>query len=157
MLLCTPNNSFFMHIACELNPYRLLVGISVPHIITDVVLLGFPVPLIWKLQMLRRQKVVLTVIFTMGSLYVALYYIRSQRLPFDPKMDMSKCANEYSKISVTMVSIIRLVYLSRGYEEFGADSVDGSVWTNIEANVSIICGQYMIAFSAPSPSRDNVV
>ena len=50
----------------------LYVGSWVPHIFIDLVLLGLPVPLLWKLQMHLSQKLILTGVFACGGLYVAL-------------------------------------------------------------------------------------
>ena len=50
----------------------LYVGSWVPHIFLDLVLLGLPVPLLWKLQMRRKQKSILIAVFACGGLYVAL-------------------------------------------------------------------------------------
>ena len=48
------------------------LGSWVPHIFIDLVLLCLPVPLLWKLQMQKTQKVILTAVFACGGLYVAL-------------------------------------------------------------------------------------
>ena len=50
------------------------IGTSIAHIITDVVLIGLPVPLISKLHIRRSQKVILIAIFAMGSLYVIIFF-----------------------------------------------------------------------------------
>lgn len=50
----------------------LYVGSWVPHIFIDLVLLGLPVPLLWKLQMHIKKKAMLIAIFACGGLYVAL-------------------------------------------------------------------------------------
>lgn len=49
------------------------MGTSIPHVVTDVVLLGFPVPRIWNLRLHKSRKVILTVIFSLGILYIALF------------------------------------------------------------------------------------
>ena len=46
----------------------LYVGSWVPHIFIDLMLLGLPVPLLWKLQMQSTRKLVLTAIFAVGGL-----------------------------------------------------------------------------------------
>ena len=51
----------------------LLISSSIPHIITDAVLVGFPVPLIWKFHIHRPHKILLTAVFAVGVLYVALF------------------------------------------------------------------------------------
>ena len=46
----------------------LYVGSWVPHIFIDLMLLGLPVPLLWKLQMQSTRKLILTAIFAVGGL-----------------------------------------------------------------------------------------
>ncbi|KAM0799244.1 hypothetical protein BDR22DRAFT_324926 [Usnea florida] len=58
------------------NPDWLYVGSWVPHIFLDVVLLGLPVPLLWKLQMRRKQKAILTAIFACGGLVTIISIVR---------------------------------------------------------------------------------
>ena len=43
---------------------------SIPNIVTDVVLICLPVPVIWKNQIQRTHKISLTAVFASGSLYV---------------------------------------------------------------------------------------
>ena len=53
-------------------------------------------------------------------------------------------ADEVPKSSVTITSIVRLIYLIKGYASMYAAEDDYSdilIWTNVEANTSIICGQ----------------
>ncbi len=57
-------------------------------------------------------------------------------------------ADECSESSVTVVSIVRLTYLIKLSPDFLiSDYSNMIIWTSVEANVSIICGQYMPAFS----------
>ena len=58
---------------CHVATFAIYVGSSTPHIVTDVVLLGFPVPLIWNLHMHKSKKIMLTAIFAVGGLWVALF------------------------------------------------------------------------------------
>lgn len=46
-------------------------GMSVPNIATDLAMLVLVMPVIWKLQLRKGQKVALTAIFLLGSLYGA--------------------------------------------------------------------------------------
>ena len=50
------------------SPPGRYLGYTIPHIVTDAVLLILQMPLVWKLQMRRSQKVMLTVVFAMGGL-----------------------------------------------------------------------------------------
>ena len=44
------------------------LALTVPNIATDLILLAFPLPFIWKLRLPKSQKVALTGIFTLGGL-----------------------------------------------------------------------------------------
>ena len=44
---------------------------AIPNIVTDIVLLSIPLPMIWNLQLPRSQKVALSGVFLLGGLYVA--------------------------------------------------------------------------------------
>ena len=72
---CTPINHFWdeeqvtghcIHIE------RFLQGQAIPNIITDIILLALPMPLIWKLHLPQGQKLALCGVFLLGSLYVFL-------------------------------------------------------------------------------------
>ncbi|KAM0799831.1 hypothetical protein BDR22DRAFT_822202 [Usnea florida] len=51
-------------------------GCTIPHIVTDAMLLIFPMPLVWKLQMRRSQKVMLTVVFALGGFVTVMSAVR---------------------------------------------------------------------------------
>ena len=65
---CSPIDRNYSEGRCLNNTYWFFMGSSIPHIITDIALIGLPMPLIWKLQMRRSQKATLSFIFGMGGL-----------------------------------------------------------------------------------------
>lgn len=76
-MLCSSTSGFHLWLTkCVFDSHQFILGIShqfilgnsISHIITDVVLLGFPVPLIWKIHMRTVQKIFLSATFTVGSL-----------------------------------------------------------------------------------------
>ena len=69
----------------------LYVGSWVPHIFIDLVLLGLPVPLLWKLQMRITQKLILTAVFACGGVYVAplLFQLRIPYADYTQNQDLS--------------------------------------------------------------------
>ncbi len=72
----------------------------------------------------------------------------------------STLADNYCQPSVTIVSIIRLAYLVKEYRYdylLWVEYADIFIWTGVEANVSIICGQSTTAFPVLSHGRDNVI
>ena len=68
------------------------------------------------------------------------------------ELELAFLADDCSESSVTFVSIVRLTYLvkDRSTADFTFVYANIFIWTSVEANVSIICGQYIIVFSARS-------
>lgn len=96
---------------CYYDNFQLFVGLSIPHILTDVVLLGIPVPLIWNLHLYRSRKVVLTAVFALGIFVTAVSIVRLTYL--------LNFRNEEDYLTFSHVNIF--------------------IWTSVEVNVSIIC------------------
>ncbi|MCJ1237517.1 hypothetical protein MMC14_005503 [Varicellaria rhodocarpa] len=46
---------------------KVVLGIGIINVVTDFIILGFPVPLIWKLMISKQQKLLLTVTLMMGG------------------------------------------------------------------------------------------
>ncbi|KAI1140868.1 hypothetical protein F5Y05DRAFT_423768 [Hypoxylon sp. FL0543] len=55
---------------------QLLVWSTLPHILTDVILLILPLPIIWRLQIKTKLKAALTVIFLIGSMGLGTSILR---------------------------------------------------------------------------------
>ena len=51
-----------------INLERFYLGQAIPNIVTDIVLLSITIPMIWRLQLPRSQKVALSGVFLLGSL-----------------------------------------------------------------------------------------
>ena len=112
--------------------YEVLLGASIPHIITDVAMLLVPITLVWRTpHMGRSQKVMLSGIFALGGLYVC------------PSTSLTPTSQGVHHCSATVISIIRLVSLIR-LSAFSsdptADLVNALIWTNVEVNVAIVSG-----------------
>lgn len=88
----------------NLMPFYMVLGIM--DILLDFFILCLPQPLVWKLKMSTKQRLLLSGVFCAGALYVS--YIRSSEmnvhliiiLTIDPS-------------SVCVTGIIRVVYISR--------------------------------------------
>ena len=52
------------------NAARYWQGISVPNVATDLVMLVLPLPVVWDLNVSKSQKLGLSLVFLMGSMYV---------------------------------------------------------------------------------------
>ena len=78
LLRCVPVNSLWdptVPSHCYISDSQYFLESSISHIAIDVLLLGLPMPLIWRLHMHRSHITTLTVIFALGSLYVALFFM----------------------------------------------------------------------------------
>lgn len=53
---------------CGVNIHKLFIGKTVPHIITDIFILLFPVPYIWGLHLRMSQKIATACVFMLGIL-----------------------------------------------------------------------------------------
>jgi ABC-type sulfate transport system permease component len=51
-----------------IDKWRVYTWISLPNIVTDVAMLLLPIPVIWRLQMSRNQKIGLTITLMTGSM-----------------------------------------------------------------------------------------
>lgn len=51
-----------------IDPLRYILGVAIPNVVTDVLILVFPIPLILRLVMARTQKIALLLIFLLGGL-----------------------------------------------------------------------------------------
>lgn len=49
---------------------RFWQGVSIPNVITDVVILLLPFPIVWSIQLDLKQRLALSDVFLLGSLYV---------------------------------------------------------------------------------------
>ena len=65
-----PYFTYSIHTKCHLSPRSIYMGTGIVHVITDFMLLLFPLLLIWKLDMSKPQKLCLIAVFALGSLYV---------------------------------------------------------------------------------------
>ncbi|KAJ5356675.1 hypothetical protein N7517_011284 [Penicillium concentricum] len=79
-------------------------------LIEDVIILCLPIPVFWRLQINNRQKIALTLVFSLGGLVCIFSLMRLV---------------EFRKFQLT---------------DLAASSAKESIWTCLEINVAIICG-----------------
>ncbi|KAM0804383.1 hypothetical protein BDR22DRAFT_885642 [Usnea florida] len=112
---CSPFHHYLWQITCEARcldkTYWFYVGSSIPHIITDIALIGLPMFLVWDLQMSRAQKATLSAIFGLGGFVAIVAFVR-------------------------LVYLIRSTANSAGLTTNIANIL---IWTGVETNMSIIC------------------
>ncbi|TVY45829.1 hypothetical protein LSUB1_G000099 [Lachnellula subtilissima] len=58
-----------------INTTNFYYGIGIPNLITDVMLIIFPLPMVWKLHMPLSQKIAVSGIFALGGFIVAVSFI----------------------------------------------------------------------------------
>ncbi|KAF1850328.1 uncharacterized protein K460DRAFT_390853 [Cucurbitaria berberidis CBS 394.84] len=103
-------NPLLLPIAKCSNRGAIYIATAVIGVVTDVMLMGIPVPTIWGLQMPTKQKVGLTAIFAIGSITMVTSIIRLVVLiPSLTNMDQTWVIAE------------------------------GSLWIIVEANLFIVC------------------
>ena len=52
--------------------------VNTDHVaIADLMILALPIPIVWRLTLELRQKIILSVVFTLGSMYVLALFIRA--------------------------------------------------------------------------------
>ncbi|KAF4959155.1 hypothetical protein FGADI_1895 [Fusarium gaditjirri] len=87
---CIPLQSFWdprVKGHCVLSQPIMWLISGILNIVTDFAIIVMPLPIVWKLQLPRSQKIYLTSIFGLGSLTVAIAILRVQWL--DPVADMT--------------------------------------------------------------------
>ena len=50
---------------------------AVINMVLDITILSLPMPLVWRLQMTRRRKIILTIVFGLGFMYVLVLPVSS--------------------------------------------------------------------------------
>ncbi|KAL8766381.1 MAG: hypothetical protein Q9209_006815 [Squamulea sp. 1 TL-2023] len=112
-------------------PLFFILG-SAPNVFTDFVLLVLPMPAVWNLHTTKAQKISLTAIFLLGSLYVNLNL--SSNAPFGP------LTNALAYMGRTcVISLVRFVQLITNATMDATWSLGiVSVWSTAEPNLGIV-------------------
>lgn len=100
--------------------------------VLDFFIVALPLPLLWKLRTTNSQKGVLTGIFACAGLYVPCSHNTSLK-------DLSPLQPQLISTSVCIISIIRLVVLSRNTQfDVTWNYVNVSIWSAAEPSMSVI-------------------
>lgn len=86
------------------NDFAYLIYVTSLSVLLDVVIIALPCREVWRLQMVRRQKIALLLVFLAGIVYVKTLSNGTR------KRCLSNC-----KSSVTIASILRLVFMIHRY------------------------------------------
>jgi hypothetical protein len=111
---------------------KFLYASTAVNVTTDLVLCIAPLPYFWNLQLPRKQKIVISVLFFIGGLYVFYHLGRPSLAPLtDPRSYNSACL-----ASIARLSFLHL--LSKGIDVTWnlAPSV---LWTIAECTIGICC------------------
>lgn len=100
-------------------------------IFQDLVIYVLPMKMLYSIQIPRRQKYALMIVFAVGGFVVVtgmirLYYLQGAQASQDPSC-------EYSSINSSSFSGS---LLSNSYLD---DNVGGAVWSSIECNIGVVC------------------
>ncbi|KAL6822813.1 heterokaryon incompatibility domain-containing protein [Trichoderma sp. SZMC 28015] len=96
---------------CGVNIHKLFIGKTVPHIITDIFILLFPVPYIWGLHLRMSQKIATACVFMLGIFVLVVSIVR---FVFVLELDLST-------VDVTW------------------DECTEMKWTGVEVNIGTVC------------------
>ena len=108
--------------------YVMFLIISILAFITDFIILVMPLPYIWKLQMKLRQKLLLSIVFTLGALYDTAIPSAAEANPYLPDC------------SASVSSIIRLwAFMTRDYAspDLTYTAAKPALWSCVEASLAI--------------------
>lgn len=108
---------------------------SFPNIVTDVVMLVLPLPMIYRLQLSRRQKIGLAVIFATGGVYVTSHFL---------PLNIHRSLKLASRGVITSCFRFANFYNHNAFEDNTWTSVQLLKWTDIEPGI------YFLAACMPS-------
>lgn len=106
MLICVPARGYWdKSVPAKCLPDQTLQLVSaVGNTVTEVILLALPLPVVWRLGLVTRQKVVLTCLFCMGFLAVLISLLRISFI-FSPHMQTDFTYNAVAIVSWTLAEI----------------------------------------------------
>ena len=121
---------------CSIFAFPLSMGSSISHIFIDVLLLSFPISLIWRLHTYRSHRIILTGLFASGIWYVEFLSISPPRSMPKKEFEVGPLADECPGSSVIIVSIIRFIYWIRYFSSHNIHSYNADVfiWASVEVN-----------------------
>ncbi|KAL7906416.1 hypothetical protein GGI35DRAFT_108468 [Trichoderma velutinum] len=96
---------------CGVNVHKLFIGKTAPHIVTDVLILLFPVPYIWGLHLRMSQKIATACVFGLG-IFVLI---------------------------VSIVRFVFVLQLDLTSEDVTWDECTEMKWTGVEVNIGTVC------------------
>ncbi|EHK17254.1 uncharacterized protein TRIVIDRAFT_42454, partial [Trichoderma virens Gv29-8] len=105
---------------CGVNIHNLFIGKTVPHIVTDVLILLFPLPYIWNLHLRMSQKIATACIFMLGIFVLV----------------------------VSIVRFVFVLQLNLESPDVTWDECAEMKWTGVEVYIGTVCGMpYHFPFS----------
>ncbi|KKA17702.1 hypothetical protein T310_8356 [Rasamsonia emersonii CBS 393.64] len=109
---------------------KFYYGNAIANLLTDVVILCLPLPLVWRLNITTHRKLAISGIFLLGGLY--------DPPPFEWNFSFSLALTDSHSVCIS--SILRIVSLgSIDNNDITYTLVDVGVWTSTETPLAIIC------------------
>ena len=146
IFVCTPI-SFYWNKEQDgtcINEYRLIMCGGALTLLTDFLVLVMPMPLVWRLQVSRKQRVALSLIFMLGGLYVVpvpqdVWLLTTQQCLHRQHHSTAKQCNYCSP----MTHCVRGLSCAGSTLTF-ANGTAGTgyaptIWSEVEVNLGIVC------------------
>ena len=86
------------------------LGIQIPNIILDLVIMMLPLPYLWNLHITLSQRIALSGIFTLGGFVIVVACLR-----------------------------LETIAVHKNSTDFTYDFIDLGIWTAVETNIGIVC------------------
>ncbi|QSS60326.1 integral membrane protein [Histoplasma capsulatum] len=121
-----------------LNRDAFWLSTAIVHIVTDVVLLAMPMPILIRLNIPKRQRIALVLVFALGGLYIPLQSVSNNPHQI---MFLAQKVNSVLVISVCITSGLRLESLRQlaRSDDLVEHNAAAASWSAVECNVAIIC------------------
>ncbi|EGC43439.1 integral membrane protein [Histoplasma capsulatum var. duboisii H88] len=121
-----------------LNRDAFWLSTAIVHIVTDVVLLAMPMPILIRLNIPKRKRIALVLVFALGGLYIPLESVSNNPHQI---MFLAQKVNSVLVISVCITSGLRLESLRQlaRSDDLVEHNAAAASWSAVECNVAIIC------------------
>lgn len=117
---------------CVISLYEFYLWNAVANLLTDVLILCLPIPIVWSLQMKASKRLAIIGIFMLGGLYVSF-----QHLLFRLQRSKANLVLVFSVCVATIVRIYSITKLKSSVDITWAIG-DAMIWSNVEPCIGIV-------------------
>lgn len=110
-------------------------GLTGVQIVTDFLIFLLPLPVVWSIRAPKDQKIVLSIVFSFGFLYVIAPLVLRWSLFWRLTANHSICI-------VSIIRIVLLATINNGLD-YSYTGVETIYWSLIEINTAIVCASIM--------------